>query len=313
MVEKFSIIDGKICAAVGECQSPIYIYANPTEEERRELVSKFLIDEHTLVSALDPDEPARVEQEPDHSVLIFKRPKNYSGDQQFLFKVSSLGLFLYKDKLVIVMAEDVKLFSARIFASVKSLEEAGLKVLYVCIHHYIEHLKIITQISDEIETRISVSMENKQLLNLFSLEKSLVYYLSAINANGFVLERFKVILAKTGAASELVELIDDLIIENTQCYRQAEIHSNILASLMDARVSIVSNNLNILMKNLNLVTILIMVPTLVVSAFSMNVAIPLDKHPLAFLLVLGLSALSAVFVGVVWMNYSSRLTKSSGR
>jgi magnesium transporter len=117
-------------------------------------------------------------------------------------------------------------------------------------------------------------------------------------------------VAKLGFGAPCVELLDDLIIENTQCYRQAEIYSNILASLMDARVSIVSNNLNILMKTLNLVTIFIMVPTFVVSAFSMNVDIPLEHHPKAFWFVLGLSSLSVISVLIWWMSFSAKLTKN---
>jgi hypothetical protein len=87
--------------------------------------------------------------------------------------------------------------------------------------------------------------------------------------------------------------IQDVAIENDQCYRQAEIYSNILASLMDARVSIVSNNLNVLMKTLNIITLAIMVPTFVVSAFSMNVRIPLSGLGGAFWIIMGLAAVSS--------------------
>ena len=83
----------------------LLVYINPTDAEKKELVSDLQVDEHTLTSALDPDEPARAEIEPSHVALIFKRPKNYSGDEKFLFKVSSIGLFLYKDKLVLVLPE----------------------------------------------------------------------------------------------------------------------------------------------------------------------------------------------------------------
>jgi len=85
-----------------------------------------------------------------------------------------------------------------------------------------------------------------------------------------------------GFTTEQLELLDDLLIEHNQCYRQAEIYSNILASLMDARASIVSNNLNVLMKTLNIITIGIMVPTLVVSIFSMNVPLPISQELEAF-------------------------------
>jgi len=145
-------------------------------------------------------------------------------------------------------------------------------------------------------------MENKYLLNLFSIEKSLVYYLSAINSNGFAIEKLKHNAAKIGFSESSLEYLDDIIIENTQCYRQAEIYSNILASLMDARVSIVSNNLNILMKTLNIITIGIMMPTLVVSVFSMNVPIPLQHHPLTFWFILLLSLASVSVLMLIWKH-----------
>ena len=136
-------------------------------------------------------------------------------------------------------------------------------------------------------------MENSYLINLFSLEKSLVYYLNALNANGVLIEKLKNNASKIGFNQEQLEFLDDMTIENNQCARQAEIYSNIIAGLMDARASIVGNNLNILMKRLNIITIAIMVPTFVVSAFSMNVNFPLRDNPHAFYVIL-LLALSSV-------------------
>ena len=91
------------------------------------------------------------------------------------------------------------------------------------------------------------------------------------------------------------------MIENSQCEKQAEIYSNIFASLMDARASIVNNNLSVLMKTLNIITITIMVPTFVVSVFSMNVGIPLADMPWAFWVILGMAAAAAGVVGLAWL------------
>jgi len=100
------------------------------------------------------------------------------------------------------------------------------------------------------------------------------------------------------------EQLEDLVIENSQCLRQAEIYSNILSSMMDARASIVSNNLNILMKTLNIITVGIMVPTFVVSAFSMNVHIPMQDNPYAFAIIMSL-AISAVAI-FIWIYRSKK-------
>jgi magnesium transporter len=154
-------------------------------------------------------------------------------------------------------------------------------------------------LSDSLEKRINESFDNRHLLNLFKLEKSLVYYVSGISSNGTAIERLKNAGPRLGFTPEQLEFLEDIAIENQQCFRQAEISSNILASMMDARVSIVSNNMNLTMKTLTLITLAIMVPTFVVSAFSMNVPIPLSVHGWAFWFVLLLAAVSS-FAFIAW-------------
>jgi magnesium transporter len=162
-------------------------------------------------------------------------------------------------------------------------------------------------ITDSLEQKINTSMENKYLLNLFTLEKSLVYYLSALNSNAMLIGKLKINAAKTAMTGENTELLDDIIVENDQCIKQAEIYSTILASLMDARASIVGNNLNLLMKTLNIITISIMVPTLVVSVFSMNVALPIShQHAAAFWFVIFLAAASIFIFIWVWRKKIER-------
>lgn len=283
-------------------QAAVFLYVSPDEGEKRYLVETLKLDEHTLNSALDPDELSRLEFEPEHVAAIFKRPKHYQAEDEFLFKVASTGLFLFKDRVVVVVGEDVPLFEGRLFQRLSSLHDLVLKMLYRSIFHFLEHLKVITMITDSLEHKISEAMENKYLLNLFVLQKSLVYLLNAINSNGVLIERLRTNAKKIEFGPEEIEFLDDIIIENNQCYRQAEIYSNILAGLMDARVSIVSNNLNVLMKTLNVITIGIMVPTLVVSAFSMNLRIPLEDHPQAFWIVMGLAGVSVGVFMLLWRH-----------
>ncbi len=299
MLRTYSISDSRIVETPG---GPISVYIAPDEAERRFMVESCRIDEHTLASALDPDELARLEFEPDHVALIFKRPRNYSGKDGVMFKVASCGVFLFRDKLIVVQAEDLPLFEGKQFLRVSSMPEVMLKLINRSIFHFLEHLKIINTISSELEQKINQAMENRQLINLFGLEKSLVYYVASINSNGTVIDKLKLNAGKIGFTSEEGEFLDDIIIENSQCAKQAEIYSNILAGLMDARVSIVSNNLNVLIKTLNVITIAIMVPTLVVSIFSMNVKLPLSEaHPLAFWTIMGMAgAALAIFMYFWW-------------
>jgi magnesium transporter len=306
MLKRYQIVNEKVVESTEE-QSPILVFVKPDEAEKRFLIDQLKVDEHTLNSALDPDELSRLEFETNHMAMIFKFPKNYSGRRQFLFKCGTIGLFIFSDMIVIVLTEDINLFSGngKPLGRITSLYDIILKLLYRSIYHFLEHLKVFNTIADDLEHKISASMENRYLLNLFTLEKSAVYYLNAINSNGALIEKLKNNVAKVGFTAEQIELVDDILVENNQCYRQAEIYSNIFASLMDARATIVSNNLNVLMKTLNIITVGIMVPTFVVSAFSMNVRIPIQGFVHAFWIIMGLATLS-VLVFLILLNLKIR-------
>lgn len=136
-----------------------------------------------------------------------------------------------------------------------------LRVLSSCITHFMSHLHVINDITDELETKLSKSMENRSLLLMFTIEKSLVYYVNAISANGRVIEKLKANAKNTqtgGLSVEQLEYIDDLAIDNAQCLEQAQVYANVLTGLMDARASVVSNNLNILMKRLTVINVVFM-------------------------------------------------------
>ncbi len=301
MLKRLNISDGKLVES-GNGESVVSVYIAPDESEKRYLVDQLKIDEHTLNSSLDPDELSRIEFEPEHAAMIFKRPKRYSAEDNFLFRVASTGVFMFKDKLIVVLSEDAPLLEGKPFIKIRSVQDIVLKVIYRSISHFVEHLKSIDMVSSELEQQINISMENKYLLNLFTLEKSLVYYLNAINSNGVLIEKLKANAAKIGFTQENTEFLDDVLIENNQCRGQTEIYSQVLSSLMDARASIISNNLNIRIKALTILTIAIMLPTLVVSIFSMNVRIPLAEHSHAFWLIVIMAGISSTLVGVLWWH-----------
>lgn len=291
MIKQYKLINEKI-VETNDNDACLEVYIAPTDEEKNLLLENYKLDEHTLGSTLDPDEQARMEFEPEHIALILKRPKNYVDKDNCLFRISSFGLFLFKNKIVVILSEDIPLFERKYSNKIVSVQDIALRIIYSTISHFVNHLKVINMISEALESKINKSMENKYLYDLFTLEKSLVYYLNAINSNFIVIEKIKANALKLDFNQEQIETLEDIIIENTQCYRQAEIYSNILASLMDARVSIVNNNINVLMKRLTMITIGIMIPTFVVSLFSMNVVIPMQHLSFAFWVIFGLSVIS---------------------
>jgi magnesium transporter len=220
-----------------------------------------------------------------------------------MFRVASTGLFLFKERLILVQAKEPPSLDGKLFTRVSSLRSLVLRLISRSVSHYLEHLKVINLATDELEAKVNASLENRYLIYMFVLQKSLVYYLSSISSNGGLIERLRNNSVKLELGPEGLEMLEDLSIENTQCYKQAEIYSSILASLMDARASIVSNNLNVLMKTLNMLTITLMVPTLVVSAFSMNVSIPLSGHGWSFWFILALAALASIGWLVFWKRW----------
>ncbi len=299
MLKKFVLSNGKLLESDSD-ESNVLIYVHPDETEKRLLIEKYKVDEHTLNSALDPNELSRLEFEPDHVAVIYMRPKSYTVQDNFLFRLLSTGLFLFKNRLILVMEDDTPILTGKYFARISSFQDLVLKLFYQSINHFMGHLKVFNMMSEELEHKINASIENRYLLNMFTLEKSLVYYLNAIDSNGALIEKLKTNSLKIDFAAEHLELLDDLIIESKQCSRQAEIYSQVLSSLMDARASIVSNNLNQLIKRLTIITIGIMLPTLIVSIFSMNVRLPVPQEsalwPFLSILAVGVLSTIAIFL-----------------
>jgi magnesium transporter len=269
MIKKYKIENHSIVETTGDDEK-IIVAISPENGEKEYLVNKYGIDIHNLNSSLDPEEPARIEFEGDRIEVIFKKPKNYSSKDHYLFKVQSIGLFLLPKHLIIVMGEDTDIFSGKYFKSVIGIKEIFLKLLYNSIYHFIGHLRGINSIADEIETRISRSMDNKYLMHMFALEKSLIYYTTAITSNSFVLEKLRSQAMRFGFNERSIEYLDDIIIENNQAKMQSEIYLQVFSNLMDARASIINNNMNVWLKTLTIVTIAISVPNFFASMGGMS-------------------------------------------
>ncbi|MBA4251866.1 MAG: magnesium transporter [Chlorobiaceae bacterium] len=269
MIKSFKLSNGLIIPS-DNGENQVLLFINPDADEKRQLLNNFEIDEHTLHSALDPDEVSRIEFTNSGFNVIWSRPMNYSGKNNFLFNVTTAGIFLFKKQLVLVLSEEISFTGVKKVQQLDSLLDIVLNILYDTIHHYIEHLKVIRMISRELQAKINTSLENKHLIQMFNLTESLVYYLNGINANSVVLSRLKTYAEKSNYSSKFVEFIDDLVIENNQCYTQAEIYSRVLSGLMDARGNIVNNNMNMLLKNLMIITVIFLPLNLIASIGGMS-------------------------------------------
>lgn len=254
MIKRYAILNNTLAESDG---GNVIVCINPDQQERASLCSTYRIDEHTLASALDPDEVSRIEAAESTTTLIWKRAMNCSAKDNFYFNVGSFGIFLTQEHLVIVTDEEIPLIGSGLRHNVRfsTPVELMMAILLGTIQHYLGHLKVIKMIAHDLQKRINTSMANEHLIQMFNLSESLVYYTNAISGNGIVLGRLRTLADKLKYEQRIIEMLDDIIIENNQCYKQAEIYSTVFSGLMDARGSLVNNNMSMLLKNLTIINI----------------------------------------------------------
>jgi magnesium transporter len=300
MIKTCRLVQGLVAEAP-EGEGSIFLVTDPTPEEKTRLINEFQIDEHNLISTQDPNELPRLELETNHLAVIFKHPKRYSARDNFVFRINAVGLFLFKDRLIIVAPGDMADLQGRAFSKIQNLQTLFLRILSACIAHFVSHLGVINDITDELERKLATAMENRSLLLMFAIEKSLVYYVNAISANGRVIEKLKANAKNSqteGLTPEMLEFVDDLAIDNAQCLEQAQVYANVLTGLMDARASVVSNNLNVLMKRLTVINVVFM-PLNVLAGIGGMSEFSMMTHGTPWPLAYGIFVIGLTVIGLV--------------
>jgi magnesium transporter len=269
MIKHYEISDNRLIESdqgVGQ----VLVANTPNDREKALLQEQFHLDDYDLSSTLDPDEVPRLDLAEGRLLLIWKLPHSATVTEAIELDVSVAGLTLYQDSLAFIRATGDVAFLDREFRKIKDIRDIMLAFLLRTIRHFVGHLKVIKQISLELEKKITVSMENRHLLQMFNLSESLVYYVDAIEGNGAVLAKLRGISAQLGFQPRHLEMLDDIILENTQAARQATIYSSVLSGLMDARGTIINNNMNVLLKNLTLINIVFLPLNLIASIGGMS-------------------------------------------
>ncbi|WP_027628083.1 magnesium transporter CorA family protein [Ruminiclostridium cellobioparum] len=273
---------------------------NPTEEEINSVNSALSVEIDFLKAALDEEERARIESDSGQTLIIVDIPIVEKEGKLNVYTTIPLAIILIKHIIITVCLKEDTLLSDFINNKVKSFltqfkTRFVLQILYKNATRYLQYLKHIDKTSSRIEQEVYKSMKNKEVIQMLKLEKSLVYFSTALKSNEVVLEK----LMKYDHIKnypEDTELLEDVIIENKQAIEMANIYSSILSGTMDAFTSVISNNLNIVMKFLTSVTIVMAIPTMISSFFGMNVVIPLTSH-YAFFIIMGLSLAMCLVVG----------------
>jgi len=244
---------------------------------------------------LDPDERARSERE-DGDLLIILRIPHFQGEGSDVpYTTIPLGIILTPDYLVTLVRVENELVEELASGRVRGLETAKrvrfvLRVLLHTSSRYLSQLRQMTRAIDFLEDQLQESTRNREVLELLKYQKSLTFFATALRSNELMMERLQ--RSQWFAAfPDDEDLLEDVITENRQAIEMTNITSNILSSMMDAFASIISNNLNSVMKLLASITIVVSLPTMVASFFGMNVDLPFAGHPWSFLAILGLSLL----------------------
>ena len=271
MLQTYSVINGKIVPSAAG--SPlIEVYILPNDEERSHLINDYKIDEHTMSSCVDANETPRIEFENEYTAVIMKYPKNYSAEDNFFFRIKSMGLFIFPPTHIVVLLDEPQQLFPRRFPSVglDTPQDVMLRIMLQIVRHFEEHLNYINMLSNELERDISSSMDNQSLMNTFTLGKGLIYYVNALRWNSHVLSKITFNSSKFHFDEENIELLEDISIENNQFLEQAKTYSQVLEGMMNARASMINNNLNLMMKNMNAIVIAISVPTFITGVGGMS-------------------------------------------
>jgi len=304
MLDIFKTIDNTLFT-LEEIEDGAWInLVDPTADEIDFIEQELGVDRDFLKAALDEEESARLDIENDQVLILVDTPYVEKVDDHIIYETLPMGIILTSNNIITVclknsiVLDQFEKNSVRSFSTNKKYRFL-YQILYKNAQRYLLYLRQIDKMSNYVEKQLHKSMKNKELIQLLDLEKSLVYITTALKANEIVLEKImKIDMIKKYADDE--DLLEDVIIENKQAIEMATIYSGILSGMMDAFASVISNNLNIVMKLLTTITILMAIPTMFASFYGMNVVnIPFAQSPYGFWIVLATSIVTAGIVGFI--------------
>lgn len=277
----------------------------PSEFEIQKVVEGTGISSDFIRDSLDDDERSRIEKEDDSILIIVDFPVLIQDESDSApYDTIPLGIIVTPYYFVTVCLQSNPIIDdfvnnrIRNFLTYKKTRFT-LQILYVIARYYLKYLKTIDRRTSLIERELHESMRNKELFDLLSLEKTLVYFTTSLKSNSIVMEKMtKQRFLRMYEDDQ--DLLEDVIIEIKQAIEMSEVHSNILSGMMDAYASVISNNVNVVMKFLTTVTIVLSIPTMVASFWGMNVSgIPWEHALHGFwipiTLAIGLAGITALF------------------
>lgn len=278
---------------------------NPSPAEIAELVTRFTIPSDFLTDPLDVDERARIEREEGNTLILLRTPRREATEADIPFTTLPVGIILTQGLVITISLTEVDVVAEFLNGKVRNFS-TGNSTRFVLLLFlrtsllFLRYLKEINRMTTAIENDLHRALRNVQLIRLLNMEKSLVFFITSLRSNALMLEKFN-----TSGCLRMNEddrdIFEEVVIENKQAIEMANIYTSILSGMMDAFASIISNNLNVVIKLLTTVTIILMIPTLVASIYGMNVELPFQHSQFAFLIVIAFSIMVSILgIAVFW-------------
>jgi len=288
----------------------VNIYPPFNAEALEEIAKEHDIPYDFLVDSLDRDEVSRYDSEDDVDLIVLNTPIYNDGiiEDESLFLTIPIGIISKDDYIITISPFKNRVIDHFLENRTRSFNPADqqhfvLDLFDRNVHYFLYYLREINRQRNVFEREIYRSSKNKDLKKVLNLQKSLVYFVTNLRANGLVMMKIKRIdFLKIRHDEDKSDFLDDIIVDNAQASEMSDIYTNIINGTMDAFASIISNNLNMVMQRLTAVTIVLMVPTLVASFYGMNVSLPLENHPHAFFILMVISVVLSAIVGYFFLK-----------
>lgn len=279
----------------------------PSEEEIKKVCKATKINDDFIRYALDFEEKARIDIEDEDNTTLFiidipMIEKENDGD---IYSTMPIGMIVVRDDFFITVSikqNPVIKYLSNNLKMIRTYKKSRmiLQIFYKNSENFLDMLKKINKEAEVAEKTLKKSLRNTELLHILNLQKSLVYFTTSIKSNELVMEK-----TMRGKIIKLYEededILEDSIIENKQAIEMSQIYSNILNGTMDAYASVISNNLNGMMKFLTSITIIIAIPTMIASYWGMNVRVPLQDNPFGFVIIFTLSIILGILASI-WLK-----------
>ena len=305
MIQIFTRADGVLYSSERFTEGCWAHLTDPTPLEIRSVVDYFDADESLVKAALDEEESPHIDCEDSATLVIVDIPMIQPEEKSISYTTLPLGVIICPKGIVTVCLKETPIIEDFMNGRVRSFSTNKksrfvLQILYRNAAKFLQYLKQIDKASSLVESELHKSMKNRELIQMLRLEKSLVYFSTSLKGNEMVLEKLLRTPSFTRFADD-EDLLEDVIIENKQAIEMCTIYRDILSGTMDAYASVISNNLNIVMKLLAAVTIILSIPQVIFSLFGMNTGVPWEGSIVGFWIVVGISVVVTAGVsGFMW-------------